>query len=489
MAKFNTIKVLAAGGVNLFALNAKDEKLLVVNKTTRSYVIPVIKNVAYIEDDDVETYVFLQNIIDAVNSNKVWRELFKLTPINKKAPEHSIEVVDFISAPGVNIAKNYLTVLKDNGYTMLEKVLSTSFAKRDYSALLKDPEIKKMFDEDAAELKKVGATFSGLDKETQIAYEAVENGSAGGIIFEGPTGTGKSFNARILANHAGAPLLNIQITYGTTIEDLVGQFIPNDEATEDGGSKWKFVMGPLLKAFVFGYQIVVEEVNYGQAGVIAKLNEFTDGTPRVTINGITYHKHRNFVCYMTMNPGYEGTDPLNVALKNRFAKVDVPALTKSEFIKRAVNYSRSLGHELSNDFFGKLFDFANFIEKEGCSSKWHENVKFSIRNAQRLCDCILSAKRNFTDFQAAMADQYLNDLSTDNDNSEKLQAFKKDKDIVAQMQQIYECYGFAEAKTVEVDLGDADFFLEEESAETTAAKDDMVEDLLGRFRYSTGESR
>lgn len=167
MAKFNTIKVLAAGGVNLFALNAKDEKLLVVNTATQSYVIPVIKNVAYIEDDDVETYVFLQNIIDGVNSNKVWRELFKLTPINKKAPEHSTEVVDFISAPGVNIAKNYLTVLKDNGYTMLEKVLSTSFAKRDYSALLKDPEIKKMFDEDAAELKKVGATFSGLDKEPE----------------------------------------------------------------------------------------------------------------------------------------------------------------------------------------------------------------------------------------------------------------------------------------------------------------------------------
>ena len=192
----------------------------------------------------------------------------------------------------------------------------------------------------------------------------------------------------------------------------------------------------LLKAYSEGWPIVIEEINYGQPGVNAKLNEFTDGTMRVTVNGKSYKKHPNFVCYMTMNPGYEGTEVLNVALKNRFAKVNVPALTCKEYVKRLVAYSAMLGHGLKESFFKKLYDFSNLIEKEASSSKWHENVKFSLRNGQRLCDCILQKSRSEQEFADAVAVQYLNDLSTDNDNSDKLEDLKKDTEIINKIHDI-----------------------------------------------------
>ena len=202
------------------------------------------------------------------------------------------------------------------------------------------------------------------------------------------------------------------------------------------------------------------------------------------MNSRTYHRHPNFVVNLTMNPGYAGTEPLNVALKNRFAKVNVPALTKDEFIRRARCYSKGLGHELSDEFFSKLFDFAETIEKQGCSTQWHENIKFSIRNAQRLCDSILAKSRSFEDFFAALSVQYLNDLATDNDNSEKLEILKKSQDIINQAKTIYHCYDFATIQSKKVERSFSSFFTEEEdntASKSGAKAKSMMDDILKRF--------
>lgn len=489
MKKFNVIKAAANGFLTLARLGESDQYLLVVTAKDKELFVPYVKikgsAFAYIDPDryDIDDYESLTTIIEAVNEAKLFKGVYQFKPISRKAPEHSNQVVGYVKSSGAinTVPDNIKEILEKEGYEVVEKELTTAFIKRDYSELLKNPENKKMFDDDAKELAKVGANYESLPLETKIAYEAIEAGKSGGIIFEGPTGTGKSFAARILANRAGAPLLNLQITYGTSVEDLVGMYVPNDSV--DGG-KWKFVEGPLLKAFHEGYQLVIEEINYGQPGVNAKLNEFTDGTQRVTVNGRVYQKHPNFVVYMTMNPGYEGTETLNVALKNRFPKIDVPALTRTQFTDRARKYSKGLGHELSADFFGKLFDFGAVIEKEAGSSKWHENVKFSIRNAQRLCDNILQKKRSLDEFTAAISAQYLNDLSTDNDNSEKLQAFKQSKEITEQIRAIYDLYDFAESKTVKVSLDFEEFFEVTTPAaegDDPADKEEATKKILDRF--------
>ena len=482
--KINLKSAAEAGIINAYKTDDAKTFVLVIKEASKdAFVIPCIDGIAYIDTSTpTATYVMLQNLISDIAKMKMFTGLTEVTPIKEAAPEHTKNIKGFIKPAFGNKGREADQALIDAGYVLPSKESITSaVVERNYSKLMKEnPEAAEIYKENHEMLLKAGATYESLSPEIKIAHEGILAGSALGIIFEGPTGTGKSWAARILADHDKAPLLNLQITYGTTIEDLVGQFIPNDDPASD--AKWKFVMGPLLRAYTEGWPIVIEEVNYGQPGVNAKLNEFTDGTMRVTVNGKSYKKHPNFVCYMTMNPGYEGTEVLNVALKNRFAKVSVPALSKDEYVKRLIDYSASLGHALSEDFFSKLFDFDKFIEKEAATSKWHENVKFSVRNAQRVCDCILQKTRSEKEFADAIAVQYLNDLSTDNDNSENLEALKKNKDIQRKITEIYELYDFAEMKDVVVSKSLEDCVEEEYSEEHKESKDKMVDDLFSHFK-------
>lgn len=342
-----------------------------------------------------------------------------------------------------------------------------------------------------------------------------------------------------LSPDSPAPLLEYQITSGTAFEDLVGTFIPNDSTDEtkaveaeihsalgelsrymlelpkpeakatDGGiheetvrsflaaynkkeeevfakirdiiarnggdNKWKFVPGPMLTAYADGWHLVLNEVNYGNAAMLSCINQFTDGTKRVFVNGRFYERHPNFVIYMTMNPGYEGTDALNVALKNRFSVVNVPPLEKDEFVKRLVGFTKGLGHEMSSAFFSKLFDFSMSIEHLSTDSQYHENVKFSVRNAQRLCTYLLQSPRSKAEFFAEMATEYLNHLTTDNDNSDKVERLKREETTIAQMTAIYTEYEFYDIPTASVEPTLADILTAEDSAsrgEDGAALDD-----------------
>ncbi len=494
MAKTKTfiLNLLAGGNLTLAQTEEKDNLVLFIIGKDKQFAIPFIKNekatFAYVDPsiDDID-YNGIDNIIEEINKGKVFKDIFKYKTISKTSPIHSHTITGFVACniPGAKMVqpKNLEEVASKFGYTIMSKSSGIKCRTRDYSEILKDEEILKNFKKDEEELQKVDASFDSLSKEAKIAYEAIEAGRSNGLILQGPTGTGKSVMARIMANKAGAPLLNLQITDGTTVEDLMGSYVPNSEGGFD------FVEGPALKAYSGPYHLVVEEVNFGQTGVIACLNQITDDTPRIVYQGKTYYKHPDFVCYMTMNPGYDGTNPLNVALKNRFSKVDVPALTKDEFSKRAIAYSKGIGHSLSKEFFGRLFDFAAFIEKEANNNKWHENAKFSIRNAQRLCDAILLKPRNFEDFFAAISTQYLNDLSCDNDNSAKLMQFKKEPDLIEKVRSIYECYDLAETKKVEVEDDLESIFAsimttEAEESSESEGEDDDADELMKKIMPS-----
>lgn len=490
--KFNITAAITNGTITLCRTTDDKQLLLAVVTKDKSYLIPMIEGktrVAYLPSETPEEFADLADIIRGINDSGVFKELTgAYTPWNGVAPDFSHTIVELIpgSIPGTvgMIPSNLKDLLTSSGYEIGSDDTTTVVTQvRDYSKQQEDPWAKKIYTADAAMLKTVGATYSSLPAEVKVAYEAIESGRSGGLILEGPTGTGKSFTAKILANKAGSALLNIAITDGTTVDDLVGTIVANEDAKSDTDPRWKFVKGPLLKAYSEGYQLVVEEVNFGQPGILARLNEFTDDTPRVVVNGTVYEKHPNFVVYMTMNPGYKGTECLNVALKNRFAKVCIPALSKAAFTSKMMSYSKRLGHQLSAEFFNALFDFAGFVEKEASQSKWHEDVKFSIRNAQRLCDIILQKKRGNAEFKAAVAIQYMNDLSTDNDNSEKLQSFKNSTPVREQLQKLYSLYDFGEVKTTDPAPSLDALFSEAEDApsDSPEAKTKAMEDIMSRF--------
>ena len=495
ISSINFPAALAKGVFNLFRLKStapdKKEYLLVILTKDRNVAVPILGTRAYLGTDE-ELGDKLEPIVNLVIHDKVFGEHLpgSIKIIYKDAPAHSHEILSQVTVKGACKYEKLDEVLSELGYTIIAPDIKVSTKIKDYSELVKkDPFAKAILAENKAELEAVGATFDTLNDETKIAYEGLAKGKYLGLIFAGPTGTGKSWAGRILANHMKAPYLTLQIDHGTMVDTLVGSFVPKagEKVKEDTaekiletlrdpklsvsdalnevqkflritgeGSKWEFIPGPLLKAFTEGWIIILEEVNFGDPGVLAKLNEFTDGTLRVTVNGIPYKRHPNFLVIMTMNPGYAGTDPLNVALKGRFAKVNVPALTKEQFTTRMIGYSRGLGHALSVEFFSRLYDFAAAMESLGNDSTFHEDVKFSVRNAQRLCDCILSKPRTLEEFTAAISIQYLNDLTMDNDNSDRVENLKKDTNTVNSITSLYTLYDFAEVPTTNelLDLND-----------------------------------
>ncbi len=101
--------------------------------------------------------------------------------------------------------------------------------------------------------------------------------------------------------------------------------------------------------------------------------------------------------------------------------------TEKEFIRRIKAYSKGLGHEFSDEFFKRIYKFANYIEKTGNGSH------FSIRNAQRVVSACCK-RRNFAEFFSIFKINYLDEPE------ERFAAFCENPNIINQIHSIYECY-------------------------------------------------
>lgn len=451
---FDKQKLEKGGNINLFQLEGKHNYLLTVvfsdvyflanlvntGKGFTTYISP-----SYEEDD-------YRNLEDLMGSIKKY---YKSLPdfshcINRNAPTTSKIVTSFVQGVGLNKASDEVLfkILEDNGYdiTNLKKTICVVSANRDYSDLTKtNPEAALNVEENKESLKMMGASLASSSVGAQRIYDSLRQGKERAVLLTGPAGTGKSVLATIMATEMGAPLLRYQATEGTQIEDLRGEYIPS--ANKD--KQFEFCLGLLLKAYSEGWQMLIDEINMAPAGVLSLLNQFLDDTPNITIYGQVYKRHPNFVLYCTMNPGYEGTNPLNASLKSRFVVHQVTRLSEVKFVERMVNFSkRFCGNPLSTEFFKKLYKYGNHIA--GFASQWGENVEICIRNAQDLTTLILTKPCNREEFFESVANSYLNFLSIDNDNYENIETLKKTEDEVKMIDDLYAEYDFREIQSVEV---------------------------------------
>ena len=135
-------------------------------------------------------------------------------------------------------------------------------------------------------------------------------------LLIGETGSGKTHFARYLAYKLKLPYKRVNLNGATTPEDLVGQFIPN--GTE---RTFKWVDGWLTRFMRNGGIFVLDEINMAQADILAILNSALDRERTLILtqkDGEVIKAHPKFFCIATMNLNYEGTKPLNEALKDRF---------------------------------------------------------------------------------------------------------------------------------------------------------------------------
>ena len=489
--ELNVKAMLENGAIAVGALADGKNHVMAILCDKAHYIIPIITKKAYVgTSDDAE---ILDEIIKQINAKKVFSDsnISEAKIFYSTAPKHDHTIKNFVSVKGLVQYEGINKIFEDAGYTVATISTVKVGHEKDYSELrAKDPFAEAIYQENKQELEAIDATYESLNLESKIAAEGLRYGNYVGVIFTGPTGTGKSWAGRIIANELGAPYLTLQIDRGTTTDTLIGSFVPKagesvnpataeklvtfmreaasvEAALEKASvfiqlmgeqAKWEFIPGPLLKGFIEGWLIIIDEVNFGDPGVLAKLNEFTDKTLRITVNGISYKRNPNFAVIMTMNPGYSGTEPLNDSLKGRFAKVNVPPLTKSQFCDRMIGYTEGLGHAFSRKFFEKLYDFAGTYERMGRDTQYHESVVYSIRNAQRFCDDILIKPKNLDEFAASIANNYLNDLTMDNDNSIKVEALKRDVTTINSITEIFSLYDYTKVETVKTLVGLDTFF-------------------------------
>ena len=369
-----------------------------------------------------------------------------------KAPAHNMKIENYIplTCKG-NKAEDKLLYqyLGDAGYdtTNLTKTIKASTKERDYTKVRATQEGTDRYEDVETIIKKIDGSIKKCDPEVRIAFEAIKQGKTNGLILTGPAGTGKSVAAYIMSYEMGAPLITYQASEGMQIEDMIGEFKPSD----DPSKQFEFVLGLLLKAYSEGYQMLIDEVNTAPAGILSIINQFMDDTPTITQKGVIYRRNPNFVLYMTLNPGYEGTQIMNQALKSRFMKVVIKNLSAEDFIFRMVTYSKNrCGCALSEDFYKELYDFQPIITAQ--ANNCGESVAICIRNAQQLTDAITTHSMTEDEFTSAIHMAYTNNIYMDNDNLKNLEAFKQSEEFKTRVKKLFNLYNYKILESVAVEL-------------------------------------
>ena len=146
----------------------------------------------------------------------------------------------------------------------------------------------------------------------------------GHVELMGPAGSGKTLAVHHLAASLGKRLAVITADGGLRKRDLVGQ-------RELSGGQTVLMAAEFAAAARAGDWALIDEANMAEPDALSFLNGMTDrpGIEGSTfqVGGQTVEVHPSFRVFLTRNPGYVGTRPMNEALRDRFWSIDVPPLS------------------------------------------------------------------------------------------------------------------------------------------------------------------
>jgi MoxR-like ATPase len=154
--------------------------------------------------------------------------------------------------------------------------------------------------------------------DVKLMTEAYKNRD--NVLIIGETGSGKTHLVRYVAKTMNVPYMRVNMNGGWTPEDFAGQYVPNPNPGLDE-PKYLWQDGRLVEFMKNGGIFVVDEINMAPADILSMLHSVTDDERQIVITqnkGEIVTAHPNFWFVATMNPDYEGTKPLNLALKDRF---------------------------------------------------------------------------------------------------------------------------------------------------------------------------
>jgi MoxR-like ATPase len=162
--------------------------------------------------------------------------------------------------------------------------------------------------------KLIPAAVFGPVLDMQLLKYAHASGQA--VMMYGETGPGKTSAVLAYCALNGYPLVTIMGNGG--VDPNVFWVVP----MPDPEMGFKLVETDILTAVRHGNCVIyIDEINFMPAKVIAPLNSLLDKRRQVTVMELgneLVNAGPNILVVCSYNPDYEGTRPLNAALRNRF---------------------------------------------------------------------------------------------------------------------------------------------------------------------------
>jgi len=187
------------------------------------------------------------------------------------------------------------------------------------------------------------------------------------VLFEGPTGSGKTATVRWLAAQTNNSYRRIQLNGSTNIDNFVGKWLINEK-----GTYW--VDGILTDAMKKGHWLLLDELNAALPEILFVLHSILDDDRCLILDDKgkeVVAPHPNFRLFAAMNPSqdYAGTKELNRALLDRFTLIQagyLPADKEGKIVSKHSGISKTLGvtGTRGQSVIKRMVELANIIRKK-----------------------------------------------------------------------------------------------------------------------------
>lgn len=197
-------------------------------------------------------------------------------------------------------------------------------------------------------------------KEPLRVFRAFMESEQVALELQGPKGSGKTSLAEQYFARLNLPLLSITAHERTEPGDLIGYYVINDEG------KTEFLPGPVTKAAMEGWGVLINESNAMPPGTSTALNEFLQGSA-VYIPELrqTIKPKPGFKVICTTNPeddaSYRGRYLQDAAYADRFMKMRVDYMDSEAEEGLLSNVLSDYGHEDPEPMAKSLVDVANRV--------------------------------------------------------------------------------------------------------------------------------